>query len=158
MLYKSLVLPIFEYCDFIFDCLNQQDATLLECLQNASFRNISGFYRMTTGTAMRTELNQDSLSLRREHHTLNEMYKIVHKMSPDKICSLFSFSFNDIRTLGSETRQDLNVPRCKLECGKSNFVYRGSIKWNRLPIGLRNANSLKAFKKTALEHLRSLQK
>ena len=148
---------MFEYCDHIFDYLSQQDSVMLEHLQNASFRNILGYDRMTSASLMRTELNQDSLALRREQHTLNKMYKIVHKMSPNEICSVFSFSSNETRTLRSEMRKDLIVPRCKLECGKRNFVYRGSMKWNKLPICLRNASSLKAFKKAAVDYLRLLQ-
>ena len=156
MLYHSLVLPLLEYCDHIYDCLSQKDSLMLECLQNATSWNILEYDRMSSATQMRTELNQDALTLCRERHTLNEMYKIVNKMLPPEICSLFTFNTYENRTLRSETRQDLAVPCCKLECGKRNFVYRGSTKWNKLPINLKRANTLKAFKKASIEDLRSL--
>ena len=41
---------------------------------------------------MRTELEHDTLEMRREFHTLNEMYKIGYNMSPPEMCALFAFN------------------------------------------------------------------
>ena len=156
MLYRSLVLPLFEYCDHIFNCISQKDSLMLEKLQNTCLRNILGRPKSSSATEMRAELKQDSLALHREFHTANEMYKIVNNMAPDEICSLFTV--NNIEhnfTLRSATRNDLVVPRCKLECGKRNFRHRGAIIWNSIPLPLHNEQTLKAFKKVVLAYLRS---
>ena len=40
MLYKTLILPIFDYGDIIYDCLCQKDAVTLQRLQNMSLKTI----------------------------------------------------------------------------------------------------------------------
>ena len=126
MLYRAFVLPMFEYYDHIFDCLF--DSHKVERLQNSSLRHIIGYSKVTSATLMRTELNQDSLALRTEYHTLNKMYKIVNNMSPDTICSPINLNVttNSV-TLRCHTRHDLVILHCKLECSQNNFVYRGCL-------------------------------
>ena len=156
MLYRSLVLPLFEYCDHIFDCLSQKDSLMIERLQNACLLNILGINRSISATENRTELKQDSLALRREMDTANEIYKIVNNISPPEISLLFSKEDGgDACTLWSHTREDLVIPRCNLECGKWNFRYRGAINWNSIPVHIRKQNTLKAFKVDILPHLRN---
>ena len=89
MLYHTLVLPIFEYCDFIFNCLSQKNCIMLERLQNTCLRNIIGYDRLGSATRMRAELEQDSLSLRCCAHSLNEMYKILNDIAPTTLQDLF---------------------------------------------------------------------
>ena len=90
---------------------------------------------MNSASEMRTELNQDFLSLRRAAHSLNEMYKIMSKSAAPEFQALFTHRNADNRhCLRSDTRNDLVVPNCKIECGKQNFVYHGSIQWNKVPV------------------------
>ncbi len=156
MLYHSLVLPLFEYCDHIFDCLTQKDSLMIERLQNTCLRNILGNNKSSSATENRTELKQDSLALRRDMHTANEMYKIVHKIAPVEISRLFtSDDRENAYALTRHTRNELIVPRCNLECGKRNFRYRGATNWNSIPIDIRSQSTLKAFKVNILPHLRN---
>ena len=39
-MYKTLVLPIYDYCDFLLLNISNQDAQALQKLQNCAFRNI----------------------------------------------------------------------------------------------------------------------
>ena len=157
MLYRSLILPIFEYCDFIFDCLSQKNAIMLECFKNSAIGNIMGYNRMDSATKMRTESNQDSLSLRRSAHCMNEMYKVINKMAPPELQSLFKFKTSDSgMSLRSESRKDLEIPSCKLECSKRNFTSRGSLNWNKLPVPSRSIGTLASFIKAVYEYLRTI--
>ena len=58
MLYKTLVLPIFEYADFIYDYLSKKDSMMIERLQSTSLQCIMGYDRLDSATQMRTELHQ----------------------------------------------------------------------------------------------------
>ena len=68
-LYRSLVLPIFDYADFVWDCLSQQDTLTLQKLQNMALRNILNVPRLTPTEHIHTQLNQDKLDTRRKKHT-----------------------------------------------------------------------------------------
>ena len=97
---------------------------ILLCL-NVS-RCIMGYIRLGSASQMRTELNQDSLSLRCTAHTLNEMYKIINKTAPNELRTLLQIkSYNTNRCLCSPTRHDLELPRCKLYLGNTTLYIMG---------------------------------
>ncbi len=73
-LYRSLVLPIFDYVDYVWDCLSQQDALTLQKLQNMALKNILNVPRITPTEQIHTQLNQDMLQTRRQKHTAAFMY------------------------------------------------------------------------------------
>ena len=118
-----------------------------------------GYNRYDSATQMRAELCQDSLSLKRTAHTPNEMYKIMNDIAPAELSALFKLNENtgNHSVLRSQSRQDLKIPKCNLASSKRNFVYRGSVKWNNLPLHLRNSDTLAIFKKAVLDHLRQLE-
>ena len=61
-LYRSLVLPIFDYADYVWDCLSQQDSLTIQKLQNMALKNILHVPRITPTEQIHAQLNQDMLS------------------------------------------------------------------------------------------------
>ena len=57
-LYKSLILPIFDYAYCIYDCLTQQDLYQLQKLQNCAMCNILQCPRLEHTVIMHSELNR----------------------------------------------------------------------------------------------------
>ena len=47
MLYRTLILPLFDYCDFPYHCLCQRDQYILQKLQNCSLRIIIQCRKLT---------------------------------------------------------------------------------------------------------------
>ncbi len=56
MLYKSLILPIFDYGDIIYNCISQSDSKTLQVLQNMAFKFILGVPLLTPAVYIHQEL------------------------------------------------------------------------------------------------------
>ncbi len=86
-LYKSLIRPIFDYCDFIIDGMTQRENDTLQKLQNMSLRNILGVNTLTRTLSIHQTLDIDYLSTRQKQHLATEMYKISVGLVPNPVKS-----------------------------------------------------------------------
>ena len=147
-LYRSLILPIFDYADYVWDCLSQQDTHTLQKLQNMAFKNILNVPRLTPTDHIHTQLKQDRLEIRRKKHTATCMYDIHHATAPPKINEMF-IKLSQIHDRQTRRNRDLNyyVPRVNLEMTKRNFKYRGVKVWETIPDEVKIAPTKKAFKR-----------
>ena len=75
-LYKSLVLPMFDFNDYIFDCITSKNAFTLQKLQNAALRSVLRHDRRISVEPMHNEVSMPYLSTRRLKHTATEMYEV----------------------------------------------------------------------------------
>ena len=158
MLYKTLVLPLFDYGDFIFDTLTQQDKSKLQKLQNCSMRSILKAEWMTPSSFMHNELQLLTLDNRRKYHTACEMHKIYYKYAPVSITDKFK-SVNEIhnRTTRSAVRNDIYIPRCRTNFGQKNFMVRGPSVWGNIPIDIRSIFDKQEFKNVLYSYLLNQQ-
>jgi hypothetical protein len=70
-IYKSFILPIFDYCDFIWDNCNKEHVKLLENLNLDALRTICGATRGTSHNSLYLETGLGPLV-----HKLSVLYKI----------------------------------------------------------------------------------
>ena len=154
MLYKTLILPIMDYGDIVYDGMTQKNALALQRVQNMAFKNILKAPKLTPTTTMHSELDMLTLSQRRMMHNATQMYKIHTGNGPDKTCDLFERrkSVSSFCTR-SVTQGDFNIPLVKLECTKRCFSYRGVMTWTGLPNWLKLAPSLDEFKSSIRQWL-----
>ncbi len=147
-LYGSLVLPIFDYADYVWDCLSQQDTLTLQKLQNMALKNILNAPRLTPTDHIHTTLKQDRLEIRRRKHTAACMYDIHHETAPQCLNRMFTKT-NQIHDRQTRRNNNLNyyVPRMNLEMSKHNFKYRGVKVWETIPDEVKIAPTKKAFKR-----------
>ena len=47
MLYETLILPLFDYCDYVYHCLTRRDCNTLKKMQNCRLRRILRCERFT---------------------------------------------------------------------------------------------------------------
>ena len=84
-------------------------------------------------------------------------YKIINKLSPENLWDKF-----ELRSVHSkyETRNchDLQIPRLTTERAKNGFKYSALKLWNDMPADIREASTLKCFKKKLKAHLLADQK
>ena len=84
-------------------------------------------------------------------------YSIIHKLSPESLWDKF-----ELRSVHSkyETRNchDLQIPRLNTERAKNGFKYLALTLWNDKPVDIREASTLKYFKKKLKIHLLADQK
>jgi hypothetical protein len=85
ILYKSMIRPILEYGNIIFDGCSDTSSKRLENVQRQAALTCTGAYRHTKHTNLLEELGWPPLSQRRKHHRLNVMFKLQRGMAPPHI-------------------------------------------------------------------------
>ena len=136
-IYKSMMLPYFDYADVIFDTALNKDITKLQRLQNRCLKISLGKERRFCTEAAHKLANVPFLKDRREAHILNFMY---HRSSNKSL-----LNSREIRTRAHDAPLfEIIIPRC--EAFKRSVGYAGGTKWNELPPGLRNTNTFQEFK------------
>ena len=153
MLFKTLILPLFDYCDVVYNCLSQKDQHTLQKLQNCALRNTVQCRKLTPTDEVHEICSMEYLITRCNMHVSNEMYKIDKGLSPLNVQSMFTKTMAVSERYTRSTANDMYyVPKCKLETGKRNFRYRGAKNWNYLPLALKQSPSLSVFKKNCYEY------
>jgi hypothetical protein len=82
ILYKSMIRPILEYGDIIFDGCPDTLVKRLENVQRQAALTCTSAYRHTKHVNLLAELGWPPLSLRRKHHRLNVMFKLQRGLAP----------------------------------------------------------------------------
>ena len=147
MLYKSLILPIFDYGDIIYDCLSVTDSKTLQVLQNMAFKFILGVPLLTPTAVIHQELEMFTLQERRTQHSATMMYQVDKSLCPSPVLRLFRRRLDVTeRQTRMNVQSNFEIPRYRLELCRRNFVYRGIKLWYDVPIELKNCESLACFK------------
>ena len=74
------------------------------------------------------------------------VYKALHNLSPKYITNLIPLSVNNNYNLRSSARSDIAHKKHKTNYLKQSFGYSSRTIWNNIPLDIRNAKSLSAFK------------
>ena len=64
-LYKTLILPLFDYGDVLYDCLFQKDTAILQRLQKCAMRSMLNTNRYEHIIDMQNNLGLNPLEVRR---------------------------------------------------------------------------------------------
>ena len=146
MIYKTLILPIMEYGDIIYDCLSAKDAATLQKLQNSCLKHVSQLPRLTSTAYIHATLDVEYLSVRCKQHVATQMFRVNNGMVPDQIERRFKdWATISERTTRSSVGNNYEIPKTKLEMTKRKFVYRGSKIWYLVPNDLKVVSNLKSF-------------
>ena len=146
MLYKTLVLPIIDYGDIIYDCINQKDMMILQRIQNMALKSILKALRLAPTAMIHEELDMMTLSTRRTLHDAKQMYKIYHGNCPRNVlCRFKGHSMVNCKQTRAVTSGSFEIPKYRLCQSKRNFVYRGIKIWESLPTSLKLIDCIDAF-------------
>ena len=147
-LYRTLVLPLFDFNDHVYDCLTVNDSYTLQKLQNTALRSILRVDSRTSISEIHTLAGFPYLCSRRFGHTAVEMYKVVHELAPDIIRNRFTW-VDDVSSVHTRaaSRGDFYIPNTWLQQTRHSFVCRGGMTWNGIPLETRSARNVKEFKK-----------
>ena len=74
------------------------------------------------------------------------MYKCINKLAPDYLADKF-VQRSHIHNRNTRSRNQLDIPRCRISTGQRSFVYRGTKLWNSLSYDVRTAKCPKVFKR-----------
>ena len=133
-MYKSMILPYFDYGDVIYNNTNQDGLDKLQRLQN---RICKGYNVRYDTENLHSETKILQLKTRGYAHVNNFMYT--------RIGDQHYVDNREIRKRAHDAPLfKVKVP--KLESYKRSVEYAGSFQWNNLPVEIRGINSHKLFK------------
>ena len=143
-IYNALIIPHFDYCSPVWDCLSGYLSDKLQKLQNRAARVITKSPFDTSSNHLLSTLDWERLSPRRKKQKAFMMFKTMNGLAPDYLQSLFSQRHSVYNLRDSEGK--LTLPKPNTNYLKRSFSYSGAMLWNNLPKRLKNAVSVNNFK------------
>ncbi len=147
LLYKCLILPIYDYCDYVYYPLGANSIDVLQKLQNVALRTIICAEPCTSTETLHTTLQLPHLTNRRKFHVAVQMYDFVSGNCPEACANLFT-QLNTHRQRCTRSEQDdlLVVPKRRLVTTERSICYYGVVVWNSIPDNIRKSPSREIFK------------
>ena len=143
-IYISMIRPILEYGNVLYDNCTLSNKWAIENIQRQAALLCTGGYRHTDYKNLLIELNWESLSDRRKQHKLVILYKIINKIYPDYLYRSLNINTNTHYNL----RQPLHIRPRKTRLNNShNSFFPSTIRqWNLLPQNIKDSHSVNTFK------------
>ena len=140
-IYKSLILPNFNYCSAVWGCIGSVLIRKLQKLQNRAARIITGSSYDIRSAQIPSDLDWPNLAQRRANHLEKLMFKTMNNEVPEYISEKFVLknSIHNHNLRGSE--HNIFIRRPNTEALKKAFSYRGAICWNGLSAEAKQATS-----------------
>jgi len=129
--YKSLVRPVLEYSQAVWDPYTASDTQQLESVQRQAARFTMNRYRRTSCVgAMLAELNWESLASRHRTARLVLFHKIHYDLVAVNMPLELKYNSGPIQT---ENSLAYHIPASSVDYQKNSFFYRTVRDWNCLP-------------------------
>ncbi len=141
-IYKIIILPVFDYCDFLIFRISQQDSESLQKLQNCTFRTILRVEKLTPTTWTHETLDMSTLQ-QKSHYAAIQIFKSLNDMFPERMGNVFEYIHekHDLSTRQSTSLQ-LEVTKVQWICVRRNIRYFGPVLWQQVPMDVRTSDRL----------------
>ena len=146
IMYKSFILPHFDYADIVWDNLTQLQIENLENIQLEALRTIIGTVRGTSHELIYKESGFIPLKTRRERHKLIMFFKFVNGFLPDHLTCKFPLPVPDHNPYQARRPFNRQPPRWTSELYHKSYFPSATSLWNNLPNNIQSLNSISAFK------------
>ena len=153
MLYCTLVLPFFSYCNLVWANTFPTSLKQLNALQNKAIRIISHVQPRIHAKPLYQELNLLTMNNIMKYQQAIFIYQCVNGLLPTQFSNMFAFTQDNYnyRTRSSLSRQ-LIIPRHRTLSFQYNIRYSGPKVWNDLPLIIKSAPTLQIFKSKLKKH------
>ena len=122
---NALILPYFDYCSPVWDCMSGYLSDKLQKLQNRAARVITKLPFDTSSNLLLVKLKWEKLSLRRKKQKALIMYKTLNEIAPEYLQCLFTQRHVDDYNLRNlEGKLSLSKPNTNYL--KRSFCYNGA--------------------------------
>jgi hypothetical protein len=145
-LYKSMIRPIMEYADIIYDGSSDTCLKRLEDTQRQAALACTSAYKHTRHVNLLDELGWSPLATRRKHHRMNVMFKIQHGLVPPYLRNLCPPLTQNRTDYNLRTGMNITTPIQKTTTYQKSFFPQSIKDWNNLDVELRQAPSIENFK------------
>ena len=112
-------------------------------------RRLERFHSKYTSFCTDSSISRYSLTERHQYHTILQLYKILHKMTPVYLHHMFSYT-NSITGRVGRNAHHLFVPQIHTKFGQRSLFYHGATLWNALSPALYDAALYTQFKSNYL--------
>ena len=154
LLINAFVFSKLFYYSTVWSNMSKSNVSTLQRVQNFAARIILGFRKFD-------HISQGIKSLKwlpvKDRLYVNDaimMYKCINKLAPDYLADKF-VQRSHIHNRNTRSRNQLDIPRCRISTGQRSFVYRGTQLWNSLSYDVRTAKCPKVFKRRLINILLS---
>ena len=144
-LYVTLISPLFEYCNQVYDGCFTVGARKLQSAQNGALRVVLQRDKHSDTSDLHTDSNIPWLDVSRKINTCCEVYKLTHGTGPQNLTHLFQ-QLPPPRNLRSSNGIQHHIHRTRTKFAERDFVHRGKQYWREIPYEVQNATSVNAFK------------
>jgi len=144
LIYQAIIQPHFDYCNVCGNCgITLQNK--VQKLQNRAARVLTYSNYDTDAGYLFELLGWRNLSCQQQIQGATMVFKSLHGLAPEYLCSKFERRQNHYNLRDSENK--LKVPLPRTNYYKNSFSYSGAVLWNSLPRELRSAASLGQFRR-----------
>ena len=142
-IFHSFILSNFNYCPTVWHFCGEGNAKKMEKIQERALRFVYEDYQSDYQSLL-NKVGMPSLKIRRLRYMGIEVFKILHKKSPEYLHDMVSFSKSNYNL---RKENSVSVPRVRTtHFGLHSFRYAGASLWNELPDDLRLQTNLSSFK------------
>ena len=145
-MYKSFILPVFDYADVVWDNCADYLSDLLEDLHLDALRTITGSVRGTSHAKLLIESGFCSLRERRRRHKLILFFKILNGNCPGYLSNLAPPLVSSVNPYHRRRPLERLEPLCRTEIYHKSFIPSTTAIWNSLPNHVKQLNSIGQFK------------
>ena len=147
IMYKSFILPHFDYADVVWDNLTQRQIEDLEDIQLEALRTIVGTVRGTSHDVIYKESGFIPLRIRRERHKLILFFKFVNGLLPTHLSCKFPELVSNFQHYPRRRPLQRQPPLWNYEFYHKSYFPTSTELWNNLPDDIKSITSISAFKR-----------
>ena len=145
-LYKSFILPHFDYADVIYDNCTKAQNDQLENLHLEGIRTVIGAVKGTSHAKLYHESGYTTLKERRRRHKIIFMHKIVHNACPDYLSERCPPLVGNLNPYHRRRPLDRRVPHSKTNLYYNSFFPSATREYNLLPDNVKINPSISSLK------------
>jgi hypothetical protein len=148
ILYKSMIRPLLEYADIIFDGSSDTDLDRLENTQRQAALTCTAAYKHTSHAKLLEELGWPPLSHRRKNHRLSLMHKIQSNQAPIYLQNSCPPLTRDRTLYNLRSSLNITTPHQRTTTYQNSFFPQTIKDWNELDLSTRSLLTTQSFKDT----------
>ena len=153
--YNVIVRPYFDYCCEVWDVFGETQSKRLQKLQNRAARIIMNMSNDIDHSVALQALGWVPLKTERKKAKAKMMYKILNKMGPESLTTLFTYKGEMTNHNLRDISSSLCLPKPRTNNMKNSFMYDGAYLWNSIPKEIKESRSLSSFRNKIATHIDS---
>lgn len=145
LLFKSIIVPHYDYCASILFLLNKTQINLIQMIQNRALRIILKAKRDTSTSWMHEKLNLMTVNQRIHFNVMILMFKAKKSLLPPYICNQL-VSVSNVQPYQLRNNSSLRPPSRFSQLGQRSLLYKGVTLFNTMKDSVRIDQNIKDFK------------